>query len=235
MGVGSGKGGAAFGVRRVQHGAVCQHHARGNNGLIGVVGGAAAHAAGIVGKDAADKATVDGGRVRPDFFAKFCQNLVGPGADDAGLQGDALGVFAHAPVTPALAYAHKDGIGHRLTGQAGACRAKGHRHAHAVGQSHQLYHFGLVQHVHHDLGDQAVHAGVCAVGQQAQGISMDAVFGNKVQKGFFEFFVGRSKHGQTSVAVHAVIGWALKIALGGELLPLKPGWEPRHFCKCGVC
>ena len=62
---------------------------------------------------------------------------------------------------------------------------------------------------------------------------MDAVFGNKVQKGFFEFFVGRSKHGQTSVAVHAVIGWALKIALGGELLPLKPGWNPGISANAG--
>ena len=180
MGVGAGKGGAAFGVCRIQQRAVGQHHARRNHGLVRIVRSAAAHAAGIVGKNAADKAAVDGRRVGPDFFAKFCQNFIGARADDAGLQGNALCPLAHAPVAPALADAHQHRIRHRLPRKACARRAKGHGHAHAVGQTHQLYHFSLVQHIHHDFGNQAVYAGVCAVGQQAQWVCMDAVFGDKI-------------------------------------------------------
>ena len=108
--VGSGKDRPAFGVCRIQQRSIGQNDTGGNNGFVRVVGSAAAHAAGVVGENAADKAAVDGGRIRPYFFAEFGQNPVGSGADDARLQGDALRIFAYAPVTPALAYAHKDGI-----------------------------------------------------------------------------------------------------------------------------
>ena len=37
------------------------------DGLVAVLGGAAAHAAGVVGRDPADHGGVDGGRVRADF------------------------------------------------------------------------------------------------------------------------------------------------------------------------
>ena len=177
--VAAGKGRAAFGVRRIQQRAVGQDHAGGKHGFIGVVRRAAAHAAGVVGKNAADEAAVDGGRVRPDFFAEFRQDPVGSRADDARLQGNALGVCAHPPVAPALADAHQHGIRHGLAGKAGARRAEGHGHQQAVRQTQYLHDFSLVQHIHHQLGREAVDAGVRAVGQQAQGVGIDAFLGDK--------------------------------------------------------
>ncbi|MCY1510131.1 hypothetical protein D9M68_445000 [compost metagenome] len=62
--------GDAGGVFGIQQGAVGQHQAQAGQGVVGVLRGAAAHAAGVVGDDAADLAGVDRGRVGADLAAE---------------------------------------------------------------------------------------------------------------------------------------------------------------------
>ncbi|MNC10901.1 hypothetical protein D3C75_585820 [compost metagenome] len=63
------KGGAAMRIATVQHGAIGQQQGHGMQGVIAVVGGAAAHAARVVGGDAAKLAGVDRRRIRPNLAA----------------------------------------------------------------------------------------------------------------------------------------------------------------------
>ncbi|KAF5033189.1 hypothetical protein DSECCO2_609370 [anaerobic digester metagenome] len=73
---------------------LCRFH-----GLVAVFRGAAAHARGVVGGDAADHAGADGGRVRADLAAVRGQGDIGVRADDARFDADAPrpGVDAQAP------------------------------------------------------------------------------------------------------------------------------------------
>ena len=192
--VGSGERRAAFGIGGVQQGAVRHDHAGGEHGFVRVVGSATAHAAGVVGKDAADKAAVDGGRVRADFFAEFRKNLVGSRADNAGLKGNFFRPFAYPPVFPALADAHEHGVRHGLAGKAGSRSAKCHGHIKAVGNAHKLYDLCFIQNVHHYLGRKAVNARVRAVGKKAQRVGVYTIFGNEFLNGVIEFFIGCCQH-----------------------------------------
>ena len=57
-------------------------------------------------------------------IAKFCQNLVGPGADDAGLQGNFLMVGGKAVLFPVFAGYDEYGVTDGLSGKAGSCRSE---------------------------------------------------------------------------------------------------------------
>ncbi|MND98602.1 hypothetical protein D3C80_909620 [compost metagenome] len=63
------KGGAAVGIAAVQHGTIGQQQGHGVQSVVAVVGGAAAHAARVVGGDAAKLAGVDRRRIRPNLAA----------------------------------------------------------------------------------------------------------------------------------------------------------------------
>lgn len=81
-------------VLAVQTGAVGQQQAQAGEGVVAVLRGAAAHAAGVVGDDAADLAGVDRGRVGTDLAAERRQPGVRLGADDTRLQADLRAVGA---------------------------------------------------------------------------------------------------------------------------------------------
>jgi len=185
-------------VARVQDGSVGKDQAQLLQGLVAVLGHAAAHAAGVVGQDAADLAGVDGGRVGADLLAEGGQGTVGVGADDARLEVDAAGVVVDAAAQPPFAQAQQDRIRDRLAREAGAGRAEGHVDAVLVGQSQDAGHFVFGLHVDDDLGDEPIEARVRAVGQQTQRVGDDTPGRNESGHGVPEFPVLGIEHG-TSV------------------------------------
>ena len=77
----------------IEHRAVGQHQAHGNERLVGVLRRPAAHAGRIVGCNPADHRRADRRGVGADLAAKGRQTPVRLGADDAGLQCDRTAVF----------------------------------------------------------------------------------------------------------------------------------------------
>ena len=121
------KGGAAVGIAAVQHVTIGQQQGHGVQGVIAVVGGAAAHAARVVGGDATELAGVDGGRIRPNLAPQRRQIAVGIGADHPGLQGDARPLVQNAVAAPAVGQGDEHRIAQGLAREAGAGGAKGAR------------------------------------------------------------------------------------------------------------
>ncbi|CDI93331.1 hypothetical protein PAERUG_E8_London_17_VIM_2_04_13_02950 [Pseudomonas aeruginosa] len=120
-------------VLAVQTGAVGQQQAQAGEGVVAVLRGAAAHAAGVVGDDAADLAGVDRGRVGTDLAAERRQPGVRLGADDTRLQADLRAVGADFPAVPVVAEDEQHRVADGLAGEAGAGGAEGHRDLLAVG------------------------------------------------------------------------------------------------------
>ena len=159
------KGGAAVGITALQHGAIGQQQGHGVQGVVAVVGGAAAHAARVVGGDAAKLAGVDGGGIRPNLAPQRRQIAVGIGADHPGLQGDAGPLVQNAVAAPAIGQGDEHRIAQGLAREAGAGGAKGTRQAQFAAHRQHEAHFIQRVEAHDALGHQAVEAGVRAVGQ----------------------------------------------------------------------
>ncbi len=159
------KGGAALGIAALQHGAIGQQQGHGVQGVIAVMGGAAAHAARVVGGDAAELAGVDGGGIRPNLAAQRGQIAVGIGADHPGLQGDALAIVQDAVAAPAVGQGDEYRIAQGLARETGAGGAKGARQVQFTAHRQHEAHFIQRVEAHDALGHQAVEAGVRAVGQ----------------------------------------------------------------------
>ncbi len=164
------EGGNAGGIFAVDHSAVCQYDTQPGEGLVRVLRSAAAHAAGIVGDDAADLGGIDRGRIRTDLALKRREYGVGVGADDAGLQADLLAAVANLAAVPVVAEHDQHRVADRLAGQAGARGAEGHRDAFRMGQLEQRDHLGFGFDAHHQFGNQPVKAGVGAEGEGGERI-----------------------------------------------------------------
>jgi len=148
----------AGGLFGVQQRAVGQDDPRAGQRVVAVVAHAAAHAAGVVGGDAADLGRIDGGRVGPDLAAEGRQQPVGVRADDSRLQADGDG----------------------LPRQAGAGSAAGQRRRVAAAGGEHLLHLVLAVDGDHQLRHEAIEARVGAVGKAAQRIGDD---GRRRQRG----------------------------------------------------
>ncbi len=159
------QGGAAVGIAALQHGAIGQQQRHGVQGVVAVVGGAAAHAARVVGGDATQLAGVDGGRIRPNLAPQGRQIAVGIGADHPGLQGNARPLVQNAVAAPAVGQGDEHRIAQGLAREAGAGGAKGARQAQFAAHPQHEAHFIQRVEAHDALGHQAVEAGVRAVGQ----------------------------------------------------------------------
>ena len=181
-------------VARVEDRAVGQDHADVGHRLVGVLRGAAAHTAGIVGGDAADHRRVDGGGIGADLPAVFHQVGIGPSAPDARLQADLPPFLEHLPVLPAVRDDHQYGIADGLAGEGSACRPERHRDVPAVRLVEDGRDFPLVAGPDHELGDHPVERGVGAVGQGAERIMKHALLGNYRQERFVELFVFAAYH-----------------------------------------
>ncbi|MNP05662.1 hypothetical protein D3C76_976170 [compost metagenome] len=199
------EGGDARRVFAVQQGAVGQRQAHAGEGVVGVLRGAAAHAAGVVGDDAADLAGVDRGRIGADLAAERRQPGVGLGADDAGLQADLRTLVADVAAVPGVAEDDQHRIADGLPGEAGAGGAEGHRHALGVGGLEQCSDFVFALDTHHQLGNQPVEAGVGAEGEGGQRIVEATVAGDQVFYGIDECG-GQAHYGSSH---HRCVGrWA---------------------------
>ena len=161
---------SAGGVAGVQHRAVGQHHPHAVQGPVAVLSRAATHAAGVVGGNPADLAGVDRGRIGTDLALVRGEIAVGVTADDARLQTDGRRALADAPVPPAIAQLQQHRVGDRLPGQAGAGGAERHRRFMPVRQFQNAPHLLFAVYSHHQLGNQAVQAGVSPIRQRAQRI-----------------------------------------------------------------
>jgi hypothetical protein len=102
------------GVGGVDLGAGGEDEGEGLEGVIGVLDDAAAHAAGVVGEDAAHTATGDGGGVGADLLAIEAEGVVGVLTDDAGLKTDGVPVLLNADGAPVSGDVDQDAIGDRL-------------------------------------------------------------------------------------------------------------------------
>ena len=122
-----GNSGPTFVVGGVDRGAVGENHPHAVEGLVAVLLDPAAHAAGIVGQDAADLGAVDRGWVGADFTVELGQDGIGLAADDARFQLNLQGLVKDPESIPPQAQADEDGVGDGLAGEAGAGRPKGHR------------------------------------------------------------------------------------------------------------
>jgi len=169
-GMAASAGSLAFVVAGVDHRAVGEDDAHGVQGAVAVLLHPAAHAASVVGEDAADLGAVDGGRVRPNLAVKFRQDAVGLTADDAGLQLDLGGVVEHPVAVPAGTKPYQDRIGDRLAGETGARGAEGHRQPQPARLAEDQLHLLLSVDVDHDFGNQPIETGVGAEGDGAQGV-----------------------------------------------------------------
>ncbi len=159
------KGGAALRIATLQHGAIGQQQGHGVQGVVAVVGGAAAHAARVVGGDAAQLAGVDGGRIRPNLAPQRRQIAVGIGADHPGLQGNAGPLVQNAVAAPAVGEGDEHRIAQGLTREAGTGGAKSARQVQLA--AHPQHEAHLIEGVeaHDALGHQPVETGVRAVGE----------------------------------------------------------------------
>jgi hypothetical protein len=169
---------AARGVARVEHRSSSEHDSQTGERVVAVLGRPAAHAARIVGGDAAYHRRVDRRRIRTDLAAEGGEPPVRRRPDDTGLQGDRLRVVAELTAAPAIPEQHQNRIGDGLSRQARACRAKGDRRAKVRAVTEQPYDVVLAVHDDDDLRHEPIEACVRTPGEQAQGIGDQAVGGD---------------------------------------------------------
>ena len=120
-------------VTRVEHGAVGQHQTRRQQHAVTVSMGAAVHARGVVGDDAAHHRRADARGVGREDASQGFQDLVHSRAHDAGLQGDAVTTRGNGVVLPVLTRHNQDAVAHALARQRRARRTEGERQAIPVG------------------------------------------------------------------------------------------------------
>ena len=195
-GVGFGKGIAAQRVLGIEHGAVGQHHAQAGQRLVAVLRGAAAHAGGVVGGNAANFGRADGCRVRPDFFAMRRQPTIDLAPDDPRPDAHFLRIGRQLVGGKAFTDQRQNAVTDRLPGEAGAGRTESHRRPVGVGCGQHGFGvvFGFDDRDH--LRNQPVEAGVGAIRQTAQFVGDDLVFGKGLPEGLDE--VGHSVWGSVN-------------------------------------
>ena len=160
--------GPARRVARVEHRAVGEDDAQAGERVVAVLRRAAAHAAGVVGGDAADHRGVDRGRIRADLPAQRSEPAIGRGADHARLERDRCAVGGDLDAAPAVAEHDQDGVADRLAGEARPGGAERHRRAQAGAAGEHAAKLGLVVDDDEELGNQAVEARVGSPREQAQ-------------------------------------------------------------------
>ncbi|MNX91287.1 hypothetical protein D3C86_1233610 [compost metagenome] len=170
----------AGGILGVETTAIGQHQTNAGQGVIGVLRGAAAHAAGIVGDDPADLAGVDRGRVRTDLASERCQPGVGLGADHPRLQADLRALAADLATVPVIPQHDQHRVADRLAGQAGAGGAESHRHLIPLRQLQQCHHFVFGLDADHQLRNQTIETGIGAEGQGRQRVVETSLLGNQL-------------------------------------------------------
>ncbi|MNJ37820.1 hypothetical protein D3C77_326550 [compost metagenome] len=170
----------ALGDFAVEQGAVGQQQTHAGEGVVAVLRGAAAHAAGVVGDDAADFAGIDRGRVRADLASERGQPGVGLGADHARLQTDLLAAITDVSAVPVVTQHQQHRVAHCLTGQAGAGSAEGDCNLLGVCRLEQGGDFVFALDADHQLGNQPVKTRVGTEGQGRERVVETPLAGDQV-------------------------------------------------------
>ena len=109
---------------------------------VGVVDGAAGHAAGVVGQDTAERAGALAGRVGPEFEAVGSESGVHLTDGDAGLDPDAGAVVEDVDAAEVTAGVGQQPVGDCLSGQGCAAGTERHRYPRLRGSGEQAAHVG---------------------------------------------------------------------------------------------
>ncbi len=128
------KFGVSIGLRGVDDCARRKHELHGPECVISILLDAAAHAAGVVGKNAAHGAGCDRRRIRPDLRAIGCECRVGAGADHSWLHSNLLASVFDLDLSPVARNVYQQAVGDRLSRQARAGCAKRHRYSLALAE-----------------------------------------------------------------------------------------------------
>ena len=185
------------GIGSIQYGAISQDHTHAVEGAITVLGCTTAHAAGVVGGNAADFGCIDGCRIRTDLALEGGQVAVGMSTDDPRLEANGIGVLADLIPFPAVTELNQHRVGNGLSRQAGTGGTKGQWQLVCIGQSDQLNNLLFAFDSDHNLGNESIKAGIRAVGKGAQGIGNQACGRNEalqllvkgVELGFHAFTI----------------------------------------------
>ena len=140
--------------------AVSQDQIEPGDRVVRVLMHATAHAAGVVGDDAADLGRLDRRRIRPDAATIRRQRGIDPGAHRARRTTHRRAAVEHLNVAETLGYHHQNAIGHRLAGQRGAAGAETHRHTLGVRDRQQPLDVSDVRRNDHDARYQTINRGV---------------------------------------------------------------------------
>jgi hypothetical protein len=120
---------ASRGVRvgRVQHQSVGQNNGQRVNGVIGILDHPATHAAGIVGKDAAQHGRVKRCRIGADAASVWLEDIVDETSHRAGLGAHTCAASLHLYLPPVARQDNQDAVADGLSRKAGTRGAEGKR------------------------------------------------------------------------------------------------------------
>ena len=104
----------------IEQRSVIKHHPHAEQCLVGVVGGSATHAAGVVGGYSANHGRLDGGWIGAYFFAESGQECIGFTACQSWLQPNGCTVCFDDSLFPVVSCDHQQGVCNGLPGKAGA-------------------------------------------------------------------------------------------------------------------
>ena len=167
----------------IEQGAVGEHDAQAGQRPVAVLRRAAAHAGGVVGGDAADLGGADRGGVGADLAAVRREPAVHLAADDAGAGFHFRGVTVDLAGGEAFADQGEDAVGDRLAGEAGAGGTESDGAFVLAGCGQHRFEVVFRFDDGDDFRDQAVEAGIGAIGQAAQVVDDDLVFGEVLAEG----------------------------------------------------
>ena len=175
LGLGGGEllGGAGGG--RVDRRSRGQNQGHRAHGRVGVLAGAAAHPAGVVGDDAADAGDVGAGRVGAEFAAVRGEHAVGVAEHGAGLDPGDGAVLLDRDTAEVAAHVDEDAVALALAVEAGAAGAEGDRDPLLAAVGEDLGDVaGLAGH-HHRLWEESVGTGIGGVLDEVPGLGEDAL------------------------------------------------------------
>ncbi len=141
---------------------------------IRILGHAAAHTAGVIGKDAAHHAGIDRGGVRSDAASVRFKRVVEEPTHKSRLEADVFGVVFDAVFVPMLGDVHKNPICHRLTRETRPCRAEGHGDLVLLGKFEKGLNFTDRIRLHHRLWHESKIRGIIGVSDAVDQAGMDA-------------------------------------------------------------
>ena len=194
------------GLRGVDLGAVGEQDPQRVEGVVAVLGDAAAHPGGVVGEDAADHGRVDRGRVGPDAGPVGGEEAVEVGADHARLRPDPGPVVEHPGPAEERADLDEDVVAHRLPGERGARGPESQVPAAAGGPGEEVADLAEAARPDDRLRDQPVDRRVGGAAEAVDRARQDAVRGQDALEVAHDSGVRRS-HGVSAGGASATGTW----------------------------